>query len=84
MYKKAVASFWTVEEVDLSQDNRDWDRLSGETGALNPKPPPPMILPNRTPPSRESMPLPCAWIRGPQGARLTEALPLPASRENAR
>lgn len=30
MYKKAVASFWTVEEVDLSQDNRDWERLSGE------------------------------------------------------
>ena len=29
MYKKAVASFWTVEEVDLSQDQRDWDRLSG-------------------------------------------------------
>ena len=30
MYKKAVASFWTVEEVDLSQDQRDWDRLSGD------------------------------------------------------
>ena len=29
MYKKAVASFWTVEEVDLSQDQRDWDRLTG-------------------------------------------------------
>ena len=29
MYKKAVASFWTVEEVDLSQDMRDWDKLSG-------------------------------------------------------
>jgi ribonucleoside-diphosphate reductase subunit M2 len=28
MYKKAVASFWTVEEVDLSQDARDWDRLT--------------------------------------------------------
>jgi len=25
MYKKAVASFWTVEEVDLSADMRDWD-----------------------------------------------------------
>ena len=24
MYKKAVASFWTVEEVDLSTDQRDW------------------------------------------------------------
>ena len=30
MYKQAVASFWTVEEVDLSQDQRDWDRLSGD------------------------------------------------------
>ena len=29
MYKQAVASFWTVEEVDLSQDQRDWERLSG-------------------------------------------------------
>nr|ABL66780.1 At5g40942 [Arabidopsis thaliana] len=25
MYKKAEASFWTAEEVDLSQDNRDWE-----------------------------------------------------------
>ncbi len=24
MYKKALASFWTVEEVDLQQDVRDW------------------------------------------------------------
>ena len=33
MYKQAVASFWTVEEVDLSQDARDWERLSdGERG----------------------------------------------------
>jgi ribonucleoside-diphosphate reductase subunit M2 len=30
MYKKAVASFWTVEEVDLSQDARDWDRLTAD------------------------------------------------------
>ncbi|CAL1396960.1 unnamed protein product [Linum trigynum] len=28
MYKKAVASFWTAEEVDLSQDMRDWETLS--------------------------------------------------------
>ncbi|KAL6756930.1 ferritin-like superfamily [Haematococcus lacustris] len=28
MYKQAVASFWTVEEVDLSVDLRDWDKLS--------------------------------------------------------
>jgi len=28
MYKKAVASFWTVEEVDLSQDARDWEKLT--------------------------------------------------------
>lgn len=28
MYKKAVASFWTVEEVDLSHDRKDWDGLT--------------------------------------------------------
>lgn len=27
MYKKAVASFWTVEEVDLGQDMDDWEKL---------------------------------------------------------
>ena len=27
-YKKAVASFWTVEEVDLQRDQADWDKLS--------------------------------------------------------
>lgn len=27
MYKKAEASFWTVEEVDLSKDLEDWERL---------------------------------------------------------
>lgn len=27
-YKMAQASYWTVEEVDLSQDKRDWDRLT--------------------------------------------------------
>jgi ribonucleotide reductase beta subunit family protein with ferritin-like domain len=27
MYKKAVASFWTVEEVDLGYDKKDWDSL---------------------------------------------------------
>lgn len=26
----AQASFWTVEEVDLSQDMRDWLRLSND------------------------------------------------------
>ncbi|MEI6408003.1 MAG: ribonucleotide-diphosphate reductase subunit beta [Bacteroidota bacterium] len=25
-YKKSVASFWTVEEVDLTQDMNDWDQ----------------------------------------------------------
>merc|ERR1712003_268017 len=29
MYKKHEASFWTAEEIDLSQDNKDWDKLSG-------------------------------------------------------
>ncbi|PZC72157.1 hypothetical protein B5X24_HaOG211812 [Helicoverpa armigera] len=27
MYKKAEASFWTVEEVDLSKDMSDWENL---------------------------------------------------------
>lgn len=27
MYKKAEASFWTVEEVDLSKDQKDWESL---------------------------------------------------------
>jgi ribonucleoside-diphosphate reductase subunit M2 len=30
MYKKAEASFWTVEEVDLSKDIGDWERLKPE------------------------------------------------------
>ncbi|XP_014662022.1 PREDICTED: ribonucleoside-diphosphate reductase small chain-like isoform X2 [Priapulus caudatus] len=30
MYKKAEASFWTVEEVDLSKDLTDWDKLKTE------------------------------------------------------
>jgi len=28
MYKKAEASFWTAEEVDLSKDQADWEKLS--------------------------------------------------------
>ena len=28
LYKQAVASFWTVEEVDLTQDKEDWKCLS--------------------------------------------------------
>lgn len=28
MYKKAIASIWTVEEVDLSKDTNDWEKLS--------------------------------------------------------
>ena len=27
MYKKAVASFWTTEEVELSKDLKDWEIL---------------------------------------------------------
>jgi ribonucleoside-diphosphate reductase beta chain len=27
-YKQAEASFWTAEEIDLSQDLKDWDKLS--------------------------------------------------------
>jgi ribonucleoside-diphosphate reductase beta chain len=30
MYKKAEASFWTAEEIDLSQDLKDWDKLSDD------------------------------------------------------
>merc|ERR1711912_204623 len=28
MYKKHEASFWTAEEIDLSQDAKDWDALT--------------------------------------------------------
>jgi ribonucleoside-diphosphate reductase beta chain len=28
MYKKHEASFWTAEEIDLSQDQKDWDTLN--------------------------------------------------------
>ncbi|APG58226.1 ribonucleoside-diphosphate reductase small chain [BeAn 58058 virus] len=28
MYKRALASFWTVDEVDLSKDINDWKKLS--------------------------------------------------------
>ena len=30
LYKKALASFWTVEEVDISKDMNDWHKLSGD------------------------------------------------------
>jgi ribonucleotide reductase beta subunit family protein with ferritin-like domain len=28
LYKKAIGSFWTVEEIDLGADLKDWERLS--------------------------------------------------------
>jgi ribonucleotide reductase beta subunit family protein with ferritin-like domain len=28
LYKKAVASFWTFEEIDFSRDQDDWDKLT--------------------------------------------------------
>ncbi len=28
MYKKAEASFWTAEEIDLSQDLKDWENMT--------------------------------------------------------
>ncbi len=28
LYKKAIGSFWTVEEIDLGGDLKDWDRLN--------------------------------------------------------
>lgn len=28
MYKKQMASFWTVDEIDLYQDQNDWEKLN--------------------------------------------------------
>lgn len=28
MYKKHLASFWTPDEIDLTQDLRDWEKLN--------------------------------------------------------
>src|SRR6185436_13810688 len=28
MYKKAEASFWTAEEIDLTHDTKDWERMN--------------------------------------------------------
>ena len=28
MYKKAEASFWTAEELDLTHDAKDWDKMT--------------------------------------------------------
>jgi len=30
LYKKAVGTFWTVEEIDFSKDKEDWEKLSGD------------------------------------------------------
>jgi ribonucleotide reductase beta subunit family protein with ferritin-like domain len=30
LYKKALASFWTVEEIDLASDHEDWNGLKDE------------------------------------------------------
>merc|ERR1712222_222855 len=30
MYKKHEASFWTAEEIDLSQDTKDWESLTAQ------------------------------------------------------
>ena len=30
MYKKHVASFWTTEEIDLTNELRDWEKLSND------------------------------------------------------
>jgi ribonucleotide reductase beta subunit family protein with ferritin-like domain len=30
MYKKHEASFWTAEEIDLSQDTKDWETLTND------------------------------------------------------
>jgi ribonucleotide reductase beta subunit family protein with ferritin-like domain len=30
LYKKAVSSFWTVEEIDLASDLKDWEKLNDD------------------------------------------------------
>jgi len=30
LYKKAIGSFWTVEEIDLGSDIKDWDKLNDD------------------------------------------------------
>ena len=30
LYKKAIGSFWTVEEIDLGSDLKDWDKLNSD------------------------------------------------------
>lgn len=30
LYKKAIGSFWTVEEIDLAGDLKDWDKLTSD------------------------------------------------------
>ena len=30
LYKKAIASFWTVEEIDLGGDLKDWEKLNND------------------------------------------------------
>ena len=30
LYKKAIGSFWTVEEIDLAGDLKDWDKLNSD------------------------------------------------------
>jgi hypothetical protein len=35
-YKQAQASFWTIEEVDLSNDMRDWRKLTGASSHETP------------------------------------------------
>jgi len=30
LYKKAVGTFWTVEEIDFSKDKEDWEKLSSD------------------------------------------------------
>jgi ribonucleotide reductase beta subunit family protein with ferritin-like domain len=30
LYKKAIGSFWTVEEIDLASDLKDWEKLNSD------------------------------------------------------
>lgn len=29
-YKRELACFWTVDEIDLSQDQKDWENLTDD------------------------------------------------------
>jgi ribonucleoside-diphosphate reductase subunit M2 len=34
MYKQAVASFWTPEEIPFNKDLQDWEKLDRQTRSI--------------------------------------------------